>query len=512
MTGAVGHWSTDDAAARILQVLRLRKTFPGVVALDNVDFELRRGEVHALLGANGAGKSTLIKIIAGLYQADAGEIRIDGQHVAIRDTQTAKDLGISVIYQDLALAPNLSVAENLFLGRELLTPLGLIDWRRTKAKAQQLLDRVGADIPTDAMVSNLSIARRQLVEIAKALGVDAKLLILDEPTASLSRGEAEKLFALVRRLAQSGVGIVYVSHRLEEIAPLVDRVTVLRDGKSVGTYPVKELDRGKVVALITGHERIWAQPGWKRESALGEPLLELRHLGRNEEFHDISLTLRRGEILVLTGLVGAGRTELLETVFGVRIADTGEIHVCGRPVTLSSPRDAIRSGIALIPEDRRGQGLAAVMPVFENITLASLARFVRRGVLRLGLELQHAHRMLKALAIKTSSPFRPAGSLSGGNQQKLVVAKWLSTSADVFLLDEPTQGVDVGAKEEIYRLIRDIAASGKGVLVVSSDLEEVLEIGHRILAIRQGRIVGEFINRDLEPSRLMDAITHGRAV
>jgi ABC-type sugar transport system ATPase subunit len=308
------------------------------------------------------------------------------------------------------------------------------------------------------------------------------------------------------------VGIVYVSHRLEEIAPLVDRVTVLRDGKSVGTYPVKQLDREKVVALITGHERIWAQPEDKRKSALGEPLLELCHLGRNGEFHDISLTLRRGEILVLTGLVGAGRTELLETVFGVRIAETGEIHVGGRPVTLSSPRDAIRSGIALIPEDRRGQGLAVVMPVFENITLASLARFVRRGVLRLGQELQHAHRMLRALAIKTSSPFRPAGSLSGGNQQKLVVAKWLSTSADVFLLDEPTQGVDVGAKEEIYRLIRDIAASGKGVLVVSSDLEEVLEIGHRILAIRQGRIVEEFINRDLEPSRLMDAITHGRPV
>jgi ribose transport system ATP-binding protein len=512
MTGAVRHWSTDDEGGRILEVLRLRKTFPGVVALDNVDFELRRGEVHALLGANGAGKSTLIKIIGGLYQADAGEIRIDGQRVAIRDTQTAKNLGISVIYQDLALAPNLSVAENLFLGRELLTPLGLIDWRRTKAKAQRLLDRVGADIATDAMVSDLSIARRQLVEIAKALGVDAKLLILDEPTAPLSQGEAEKLFALVRRLAQSGVGIVYVSHRLEEIALLVDRVTVLRDGKSVGTYPVKQLDREKVVALITGQERIWAQPGRKRESALGEPLLELRHLGRNEEFHDISLTLRRGEILVLTGLVGAGRTELLETIFGVRIADSGEIHVGGRPVTLLSPRDAIRSGIALIPEDRRGQGLVVVMPVFENITLASLARFVRRGLLRLGQELQHAHRMLNALAIKTSSPFRPAGSLSGGNQQKLVVAKWLSTSADVFLLDEPTQGVDVGAKEEIYRLIRDIAASGKGVLVVSSDLEEVLEIGQRILAIRQGRIVEEFINRDLEPSRLIDAITHGRAV
>jgi ribose transport system ATP-binding protein len=511
MTGAAINWRADDEAARILEVRGLRKTFPGVVALDNVDFDLRRGEVHALLGANGAGKSTLIKIVAGLYQADAGEIRIDGKRVALRDTQTAKDLGICVIYQDLALAPNLSVAENLFLGRELLTPLGLIDWRRTKAQAQRLLNRVHVDIATDAIVSSLSIAQRQLVEIAKALGVDAKLLILDEPTASLSRGEAEKLFALVRRLAQSGVGIIYVSHRLDEVAPLVNRVTVLRDGKSVGTYPVNQLDREKVVALITGHERVGAQQRGKREFAIGEPLLELRHLGRNEEFHDISLTLRRGEILVLTGLVGAGRTELMETVFGVRIADTGEIRVGGRPVTLSSPRDAICSGIALIPEDRRGQGLALVMPVFENITLASLAHFVRGGMLSLRRELQHARRMLKDLAIKTSSPFRPAGSLSGGNQQKLVVAKWLSTSADILLLDEPTQGVDVGAKEEIYRLIRDIAAGGKGVLVVSSDLEEVLEIGHRILAIRQGRIVEEFVNGNLEPSRLIDAITHGRA-
>jgi ribose transport system ATP-binding protein len=511
MTGAAINWWADDESARILEVRGLRKTFPGVVALDNVDFDLRRGEVHALLGANGAGKSTLIKIVAGLYQADAGEIRVDEERVALRDTQTAKDLGICVIYQDVALAPNLSVAENLFLGRELLTPLGLIDWRCTKAQAQRLLDRVRVDIATDAIVSSLSIAQRQLVEIAKALGVDAKLLILDEPTASLSRGEADKLFALVRRLAQSGVGIIYVSHRLDEVAPLVNRVTVLRDGKSVGTYPVNQLDREKVVALITGHERVGAQQRGKREFAIGEPLLELRHLGRNEEFHDISLTLHRGEILVLTGLVGAGRTELMETVFGVRIADTGAIRVGGRPVTLSSPRDAIRSGIALIPEDRRGKGLALVMPVFENITLASLAHFVRGGMLSLRRELQHARRMLKDLAIKTSSPFRPAGSLSGGNQQKLVVAKWLSTSADILLLDEPTQGVDVGAKEEIYRLIRDIAAGGKGVLVVSSDLEEVLEIGHRILAIRQGRIVEEFVNGNLEPSRLIDAITHGRA-
>jgi ribose transport system ATP-binding protein len=511
MTGPAHQRSAADAAAPVLAVRGLRKTFPGVVALDNVDFDLRRGEVHALLGANGAGKSTLIKIVAGLYRADAGEISIDGRRVTLRDTHTARDLGVSVIYQDHALVPGLSVAENLFLGREPLTSLGLIDRRRTLAQARRLLDRVGAGIATDVTVSSLSIGQRQLVEIAKALGIDAKLLILDEPTASLSAGEAERLFALVRRLKQSGVGIVYVSHRLEEIAPLVDRVTVLRDGRSVGTYPVDQLDRRKVVALITGHERAGAQPPDKTEFAIGEPLLELRHLGRDEEFADITLTLRRGEILVLTGLVGAGRTELLETVFGARTARTGEVRVGGRSVRFSSPREAIRGGIALIPEDRRGQGLSAVMPVFQNITLASLGRFVDRCMLSLPRELQHARRMIRDLAIRTPNPFRPAGLLSGGNQQKVVLAKWLSTSADVFLLDEPTQGVDVGTKEEIYRLIRDIAAAGKGVLVVSSDLEEVLQIADRVLAIRRGRIVEEFARGHLEPSRLVDAITHGRA-
>ena len=495
----------------ILELRGLRKTFPGVVALDGVDFDVRRGEVHALLGANGAGKSTLIKIVAGLYRADAGEVRMAGRPVELRDTQTARALGVSVIYQDFALAPNLSVAENLFLGRELTTPLGLIDWRRTYAEAHRLLDRLGVDIPTSAKVSTLSTGQRQLVEIAKALGIEAKLLILDEPTASLSRGEAEKLFGLIRRLAQSGVGIIYVSHRLEEIAPLVNRVTVLRDGRSVGTYRGDQLDRANVVALITGREWWPQEAASRRAVSSSEPLLELRRLGRLGEFNDISLTLHGGEILVLTGLVGAGRTELLETIFGARRASSGEISVNGKAVKFASPRDAIRSGIALLPEDRRGQGLALIMPVAANMTLAALARFVAGFLLNPARELEHARRMIRNLAIKTSGPFQAAGLLSGGNQQKLVLAKWLSTSAEIFLLDEPTQGVDVGTKEEIYRLIRDMSASGKAILVVSSDLEEVLEIGDRILAIRRGRVVDEFRGDALDLTRLVDAITHGRA-
>ncbi len=511
MTSAAPMPPSGAPAEVVLEVRGLRKTYPGVVALDQLDFDLHRGEVHALLGANGAGKSTLIKIVAGLYRADAGEIHIDGRPVDLRDTQTAQALGISVIYQDFALVPHLSVAENLFLGREFVTPLGLIDWRRTHAEARRLLARLNIDIQTTAVVSSLSMGQRQLVEIAKALGIDARVLILDEPTASLSRGEVDTLFALIRKLAQSGVGIIYVSHRLEEIASLVNRVTVLRDGRSVGTYPVDQLDRRNVVALITGQERRSQETSSREARTRGQPLLELRHLSRAREFEDISLTLHRGEILVLTGLVGAGRTELLETIFGARRAAGGEIRVGGQLAKFSSPRDAIRSGIALLPEDRRGHGIAVIMPVFANVTLASLVQFVRLLLLQPKRELQHARRMISYLSIRTPSPFQAAGLLSGGNQQKLVLAKWLSTSAEIFLLDEPTQGIDVGTKDEIYRLVRGLAAAGKAVLVVSSDLEEVLELGDRIIAVRQGRIVGEFANNALDPTLLVDAITHGRA-
>jgi ribose transport system ATP-binding protein len=497
-------------SAAVLEVRGLRKTFPGVLALDDVDFDVRRGEVHALLGANGAGKSTLIKIVAGLYRADGGEIRIEGRPVELRDTQTARALGVSVIYQDFALVQHLSVAENLFLGREQMSPIGLIDWRRTHGEARRLLDQLGIDVSTRAKVSSLSMGQRQLVEVAKALSIDAKLLIFDEPTAALSRGESEILFALIRKLEQSGVGIIYVSHRLEEIAPLVHRVTVLRDGRSVGTYPVDRLNRQNVVTLITGDHRR-AEPGAARARTLGEPLLELRHLSRGHEFTDVSLIVHRSEILVLTGLIGAGRTELLETIFGARRPFAGEIRVSGLAVRFAGPRDAIRSGIALLPEDRRGQGLSALMPVFANITLASLGKFVRRLLLWPRLELQHAWRMITELAIRTPSARQAAGLRSGGNQQKLVLAKWLSISADIFLLDEPTQGVDVATKAEIYELIRRLAAAGKAVLVASSDLEEVMEIGDRILALRQGHVVAEFGNQALDPARVVDAITHGQA-
>jgi len=494
----------------VLAVRGLFKSFPGVVALAGVDFSVRRGEVHALLGANGAGKSTMIKIIAGLYQRDAGEIRLGGEPVSFAGTAAAIDAGISVIYQDFALVPDLSVADNIFLGREKKSSLGFVDARTMHAEARRLLDMVGAAFPTATLVADLGPGQRQLVEIAKALRSRAKVLILDEPTASLSHGESERLFALVRKLAESGVGIVYVSHRLEEIAPLVNRVTILRDGESAGTYEASEIDRARIIALITGHERSSTRE--HRDVPASAPVaIEVKGLARADEFEDVSFSVRRGEILVMTGLVGAGRTELLETLFGLRRADAGEVLLDGRPVAPATPREAISAGLALIPEDRRGQGIAVGLPVYENIALPILGRFVSGLGLAIGREIAHARELIDRLNIRTPDPRTLAGALSGGNQQKVALAKWLSTDAAILMFDEPTQGVDVGAKDEIYALINRLALQGRAILIVSSDLEEVLAVGDRILAMREGRIVAEFDTKTASASRIVEAITHGQS-
>ncbi|WP_165978753.1 sugar ABC transporter ATP-binding protein [Antarcticimicrobium luteum] len=494
----------------VLQLSGLKKEFPGVKALDGVDFELRRGEVHALLGANGAGKSTLIKIVAGLYQRDGGTIRLEGQEVSFGSTAEAMQAGIGIIYQDFALVPDLSVAENIFLGQEMRNSLGLVQRAAQEKAAQELLDMVGANFAATALVSSLGSGQRQQVEIAKALRNKVKVLILDEPTASLSHGEAERLFEIIRQLADEGVGIIYVSHRLEEIAPLVDRVTALRDGVSVGSYPTAALDRQKIVSLITGSERPAgaARPARAARPDL-PPLLSVQGLSRAGEFDDVSFALHPGEILVLTGLVGAGRTELAETLFGVRHADAGKIRLGEKIVHQKDTRDAIRNGIALIPEDRRGQGVSLMLPIDENVALPILRRF--RGPFGLARRRigAHADQLIDRLSIRTPNARTLAGALSGGNQQKVVLAKWLSTDAQVFLFDEPTQGVDVGAKAEIYALIEGLAAAGRAILIVSSDLEEVLAVADRVLAMRAGRIVEEFENNALPASRVVDAITNG---
>jgi ribose transport system ATP-binding protein len=504
------HSADAELRARdeILTVCGLRKTFPGVVALDAVDFDVRAGEVHALLGANGAGKSTLIKLVAGLYLPDAGEIALSGRPVNFMSAADAMAAGVSVIYQDFALIPYLSVAENIFLGNEILGPFGLVDWKTTHREARRLLDLVGCDFPTEMMVGELGTGQRQLVEVAKALRREARVLILDEPTASLSQGESARLFELIRELKRKQVGLVYVSHRLDEITGLVDRVTVLRDGRSMGTFPAAEIDRRKIVTLITGHD---ALPSLSRRSAkLDEtPLLVTKHLSRDGEFEDVSIDVRRGEVVVITGLIGSGRTELLETLFRARRPDKGEIVLDGRRCDQAPVRSAIRDGIVLIPEDRRGHGLCMILPMYENIAMATLRRFFGALGLSRRSEIEHADTMIRALNIRPADASAEAGTLSGGNQQKVVLAKWLSTDAKVFLFDEPTQGVDVGAKNEIHDIVRNLAARGKAVLIASSDLEEVLAVADRVLAMRQGRIVAEFSGAAMKGSDLVEAITHG---
>jgi ribose transport system ATP-binding protein len=497
-----------SARDEILRVRGLRKTFPGVVALDAVDFDVRAGEVHALLGANGAGKSTLIKVVAGLYSPDVGEIALSGHPVKFTGAADAMAAGVSVIYQDFALIPYLSVAENIFLGNEILGAFGLVDWTATHREARKLLDLVGCAFPTETTVWELGAGHRQLVEVAKALRREARVLILDEPTASLSQGESARLFDLIRELKRKRVAIVYVSHRLDEIAGLVDRVTVLRDGRSMGTFPAADTDRRKIVSLITGHDTLpmRSRPSAKRDEA---PLLLTKQLSRRGEFEDISIDLRRGEIVVITGLIGSGRTELLETLFRARRPDSGEILLDGRKRGSASVRSAIRDGIVLIPEDPRGHGLCLILPMYENIAMATMRRFIGALGLSRRSEIEHADTMIRALNIKPADAVVEAGTLSGGNQQKVVLAKWLSTDANVFLFDEPTQGVDVGAKNEIHDIIRDLAARGKAILIASSDLEEVLGIADRVLAMRQGRIVGEFSGAAIQASGLVEAITHG---
>jgi ribose transport system ATP-binding protein len=494
----------------LLEIRGLRKEFPGVVALDDVAFELRAGAVHALLGANGAGKSTLIKILSGYYRPDAGTISIDGAPVEIADPRRSRELGISVIYQEMALISQLSVAENIFLGQEILHR-GFVDWTVTHDKARELLDLVGATFSPDERVGGLGTGQRQLVEIAKALSVEARILILDEPTSALGHGEVERLFELVGNLAGKGVGIIYVSHRLEEITGLVERVTVLRDGRSLGTFRAEELDRDRIVALITGHDTSLAPRSEQLGRRLGPYSLDIRGLTRAGEFEDVSFGVRAGEIVVITGLLGAGRTELLETLFGARLPQNGEIRIHGQPMRFRLPQDAIAAGIALVPEDRRGQGINEAMPVFMNVTLAALNKFVGWLGLRIDAEVAHGEGLIRKLAIRTPGCWTLARLLSGGNQQKVVLAKWLSTEADLILFDEPTQGLDVGTKDEIYALMSSFAEQGKVVLVVSSDMEEVLEIADRVIVMRKGRVLGEFARDRMSATAIMAAMTLGSA-
>jgi rhamnose transport system ATP-binding protein len=460
-----------------------------VRALANVSFDLLAGEVHALVGENGAGKSTLIKIFTGAEQADAGTLEISGQVVRRMDPATSRSLGIAAIYQQPALFPDLTVAENIALTLEQKKPWQRIDWRTRGRVAAHLLEQIGVAIDPARLVETLSMPEQQIVEIAKAIGADARILIMDEPTAALTDREVEHLFGVVGRLRSRGVGIVYISHRLEEVFALADRITVLRDGTTVATRSAAGVDRASLIRMMVGRELSAVFP--KRAVNIGEIGLELRRMSnRAAGVREVSLTLRRGEILGLAGLVGSGRTQLAETVFGLTPADGGEILLNGKTAKIQSPADAIRLGIGYVPEDRRQHGVVLEMSVAANASLASLSVVSRHGLIDRAAERASAQRYMDQFRIKAPSVHTEVGTLSGGNQQKVALARWLSTNPSVLILDEPTQGVDVGSKAEIHGLIQTLAERGLAILMISSELPEILGMSDRIAVMQAGTIRG----------------------
>ena len=478
--------SAATASAPLLLMSDIEKSFPGVRAIRHGQLELRAGEVHALMGENGAGKSTLIKILSGAHRPDGGTIAIDGVPVSINTPLDSQAQGIAVIYQEFNLVPTLSARENIFLGQE---QGGLLAVKDEHRRAIELFDRLETNINPSTLCRDLSVAQQQVVEIARALARNARILVMDEPTAALSRHEVEKLFTIIEELRRQGMGIVYVSHRLDEIFRICDRVTVMRDGEYITTRDISELSRQRIIELMVGRKLENEFPG--REVKIGAVRMEVRNITRGTVVRGVSFELRHGEVLGLTGLVGSGRTEVARLLFGADHRDSGAILLDGQPLSLRSPIDAIRHRICLLTEDRKTQGLVLGLSVRENFGLPNLDHFSRLGWVNRKAEKRGFSHYIESLHIKVSHMEQLARNLSGGNQQKVVLAKWLQSNADIIIIDEPTRGIDVGAKYEIYLLINELAAQGKSILMISSELPEVLGMSDRILVMHEGRIVGE---------------------
>lgn len=474
----------------VLEMQGITKTFHGFTALHDVNLTIYPGEVHALMGENGAGKSTLMKILAGAYIADAGEIRIDGQAVKMTDPGQARDLGIAIIYQELNLAPNLTVAENIFMGSELKKGGTFIDRDEMRNKASEVLKNLDASFDAGDLVSTLSIAEQQQVEIARALKDKSRILVMDEPTAALSDRETEKLFEVVRRLRNEGIAIIYISHRMEEIYALADRVSVIRDGGYIGSLEKSEISAERLVEMMVGRplQDLYEH---KRQTNPGTVVLEVTNLSDGRKVKSASFQLHAGEIVGLAGLVGAGRTEIARLIFGADRKASGEIKLEGRPLNISTPDDAIEAGIAYVPEDRKDLGLFLEISSGENITMNVLGREATAGIINSKSLFKIVADAINNLGIRLASPSIRAMDLSGGNQQKLLLARWLAINPKVLLLDEPTRGVDIGAKSEIYRIISDLAANGVAILMISSELPEIVGMSDRVLVMRAGSLVGE---------------------
>ncbi len=501
---------TDAAPATVLELRGIRKTFAGVVALSDATLTLQAGRVHALMGENGAGKSTLIKILAGVYTPDDGEIVLQGRPLRFGSPAQARDAGVAVIYQEPTLFPDLSIAENIYMGRHpRARGLSRIDWPRLHGDVKALLAEVGLDLDPRERLRGLSVADQQLVEVAKALSLDARVLVMDEPTAALTPSEVARLFAIVRRLRARGAAIVFIGHRLAEVFAIADTVTVLRDGGYVGTYAAGDLDPARLVALMVGRPLDTLYN--KAPSTPGPVVLEVRDLRRAGSFAGISFDLRAGEIVGMAGLVGAGRTEVAKAIFGIDRADGGTVKLDGRLARFTSPRAAVRAGLAYVPEDRQNHGLILPLPIAANVSLPLLREMARGGVLRPRRERTLAEDYGHRLLLRARSVRQPARDLSGGNQQKVVLSKWLATRPRVLILDEPTRGIDVGAKAEVHRLIGALAADGLAILMISSELPEVLAMSDRILTMREGRLAAVFERAVATQESIMAAATGSTA-
>ncbi|MCU0901375.1 MAG: sugar ABC transporter ATP-binding protein [Cypionkella sp.] len=474
----------------LVRLTGIEKRFPGVHALRQAQFDLRAGEVHALMGENGAGKSTLMKVLSGIYQPDGGRIEVSGQTVTVPGPRAAQTLGIGIIHQELALMNDLTVAQNIFIGREPRRSFGRLDEARLNADAAAIFAQMKVTIDPRAEVHSLSVAKQQMVEIAKALSFNSRILIMDEPTAALNEAETNELFAIIRRLKSEGVGVVYISHKMDEIRRISDRVTVMRDGAYVGTVQAADTPIETIISMMVGRD-LETLPVEIPDLGAAPVALEVRGLRRGRAIRDVSFAVKRGEILGFAGLMGAGRTEVARAIFGADPREGGDIIVHGRPVMVRSPRDAVAAGIGYLSEDRKHFGLALGLDVRANVAMTSLARFRNAiGVLNEAALEATARRYIAQLAIRTPSDRQEVRLLSGGNQQKIVIAKWLLRDCDILIFDEPTRGIDVGAKAEIYRLMQGLAAEGKAIIVISSELPEVLRLSHRIAVMCEGRLTG----------------------
>ena len=493
----------------VLEMYHIRKTFPGVVALDDVRFELRRGEVHILLGENGAGKSTLVKILSGAYQKTAGQIILDGLETGIKNPRHAQELGIAIIYQEFNLVPQLSAGENIFLGQEQTHASGLINQKGIFASAQGVLDDLGVEIEARKPVGQLGVAQQQMVEVAKALSLDARILIMDEPTSALTEHEITELFNTIRQLKRKGVSIIYISHRLEELFEVGDRVTVLRDGKYIDTRNISDVTKSELISMMVNRELKAHFP--KLKATVGEEVLRVSGLSIKGVLNDISFSIHKGEVLGIAGLLGSGRTELARSLFGVDRIDSGKIYIRGKRQRIKSPRRAINLGLGLLTEDRKSQGLIMILSTKDNICLPSVERLSRLGFIDTKKESQAATQYVRDLHIKTPSLHQQVMFLSGGNQQKVVISKWLCCQADILIFDEPTRGIDVGSKVEIYQLMNRLTAQGAAIIMISSELPEILGMSDRILVMSQGRIAGEFSAREATQEKILHCALGGVA-